>query len=182
MKRFSLTLLVIFAMIQYSSAEKLPDGTVVQDSLIEKSNKEYREYSFNSPVSLNTSLGKKDLKYKRFNSDRTINTIRFSSDEKILTPAGEKSASEVQFYLYGSKPYISKAVAAGNFTIKIPAGSLYLQKNDSVNFDCFGHMHDITMSGKRRILSLRGNLPLRQSSKVQQTGQGQSLNSTIKVK
>ncbi|GEM_PF-4759542 len=153
MKRLSMTLLVIFAMMQDSSAEKLPDGTDVQDSLIEKAQKEYREYNFNSPVSLNTPLGKKNLKYIRFNSDRTIDTIRFSSDEKILTPAGEISAAEVQFYLYGSKPYISKAVLAGDFTIKIPAGFLYLEKKDSMSFDCFGHMYDITMSGKRKLES-----------------------------
>jgi hypothetical protein len=153
MKRLSLTLLVISGMIQYLSAEKLPDGTVVGDSLIEKAHKQYREYSFNSPVSLNTPLGKKNLKYIHFNTDRTIDTIRFSSEDKVLTPAGEVSASEVQFYHYGSKPYISKAVLAGDFTIKIPAGSLYLQKNDSVSFDCFGHMHDVTMSGKRKLES-----------------------------
>jgi len=94
MKRFSLALLVVLGMDQYLSAEKLPDGTVVDDFLIEKAHKEYREYSFNSPVSLNTPLGKKDLKYIRFNPDRTINTIRFSSKQKVLTPAGEISASE----------------------------------------------------------------------------------------
>lgn len=153
MKQMSLALLVIFIMIQYLSAEKLPDGTVVDDSLIQKSHKQYREYSFNSPVSLNTPLGKKNLKYIHFNTDRTIDTIRFSSEEKVLTPSGEVPASEVQFYFYGSKPYISKAVLAGDCTIKIPAGFLYLEKNDSMSFDCFGHMHDITMPGKRKLES-----------------------------
>ncbi len=151
MQKLILTLILLISA-QILIAAKLPDGTIVDDRLIKEAYTQYRQYTFNSPVLLNTPLGRKELKYVHFEDNGRIQAMRFSSMEKIKIPAGEVSAIEVEFYYYGSKPYISKVVLADNFTVKIPAGNLFLENKDSITFDCFDNMISITMAGKRKLI------------------------------
>jgi hypothetical protein len=159
MRFFTVCLLGLFVTLPPLHAENLPDGTVVDSSLIKPRDKESTGFSFLKPVTCRTPFG--DLVVNNFNFIAGMFEYYLAETQPVKTAVGTIQARVVMIKPEGGTRYLAGVTVGAPSPIVIPGFKAVLRadKDDDITFKRNGSMASVSIDYKGiRNLELNGSV------------------------